>query len=129
MELKGLIIVFNSQSWASLWLIWWRICPQCWRPGFDTWVGKIPWEKGKTIHSGILAWEPMNFIVHGMPKSCGHEWTTFYFHFFTELRKWRQYWNSNKVYLIYSFSHNTFRFKTISKSSFLIINSKNFKNI
>ena len=26
-----------------LWLSWWRICLQCGRPGFDPWVGKIPW--------------------------------------------------------------------------------------
>ena len=26
------------------------------RPGFDSWVGKIPLEKGKAIHSSLLAW-------------------------------------------------------------------------
>ena len=26
-----------------LWLSWWRIRLQCGRPGFDPWVGKIPW--------------------------------------------------------------------------------------
>ena len=26
------------------------------RPGFDPWVGKIPLEEGKAIHSSILAW-------------------------------------------------------------------------
>ena len=25
------------------WLRWWRICLQCSIPGFDPWVGKIPW--------------------------------------------------------------------------------------
>ena len=29
----------------SLWLSWWRICLQCRRPGFDPWVGKIPWRR------------------------------------------------------------------------------------
>ena len=28
-----------------LWLSWWRICLQCGRPGFDPWVGKIPWRR------------------------------------------------------------------------------------
>ena len=28
-----------------LWLSWWRIHLQCRRPGFDPWVGKIPWRK------------------------------------------------------------------------------------
>ena len=28
-----------------LWLSWWRICLQCGRPGFDPWVGKIPWSR------------------------------------------------------------------------------------
>ena len=27
------------------WLSWWRICLQCRRPGFDPWVGKIPWRR------------------------------------------------------------------------------------
>ena len=25
------------------WLRWYRLCLQCGRPGFDPWVGKIPW--------------------------------------------------------------------------------------
>ena len=28
----------------SRWLSWQRICMQCRRPGFDPWVGKIPWK-------------------------------------------------------------------------------------
>ena len=32
-------------SWASLWLSWLRILPQCRRPGFNPWVGKIPWRR------------------------------------------------------------------------------------
>ena len=28
-----------------LWLSWWRICLQCGIPGFDPWVGKIPWRR------------------------------------------------------------------------------------
>ena len=36
-----------KHSWCldglPLWLSWWRIRLQCWRPGFDPWVGKIPW--------------------------------------------------------------------------------------
>ena len=31
--------------------------PQCRRPGFDPWVGKIPLEKEMATHSSILAWE------------------------------------------------------------------------
>ena len=30
-------------SGLSWWLRWYRICLQCRRPGFDPWVGKIPW--------------------------------------------------------------------------------------
>ena len=25
--------------------------------GFDPWVGKIPWRRGTTTHSSILAWK------------------------------------------------------------------------
>jgi len=35
---------FNSLR-ASLWLSWWRIRLWCGRPGFDPWVGKIPWRR------------------------------------------------------------------------------------
>ena len=28
-----------------LWLSWRRTCLQCGRPGFDPWVGKIPWRR------------------------------------------------------------------------------------
>ena len=28
-----------------LWLSWQRIYQQCGRPGFDPWVGKIPWRR------------------------------------------------------------------------------------
>ena len=32
-------------SIVPLWLSWYRICLQCRRPGFDPWVGKIPWRR------------------------------------------------------------------------------------
>ena len=33
-----------------------RICLQYRRPGFDPWVGKIPWRRKWATHSSILAW-------------------------------------------------------------------------
>ena len=44
------VLWMNIQSWfplgqAPLWFSWWRIRLQCRRPGFDPWVGKIPWER------------------------------------------------------------------------------------
>ena len=33
---------FLKLSW---WLRWERICLQCGRPGFDPWIGKIPWRR------------------------------------------------------------------------------------
>ena len=46
-----------------------RICLQCGRPGFDTWVGKIPWRRnGNPLqYSGLE--NSMNCIVHGVTKS------------------------------------------------------------
>ena len=51
--------VAKSQTWLSdfsfflspyprlpLWLRRWRIRLQCGRPGFDPWVGKVPWRRG-----------------------------------------------------------------------------------
>ena len=31
--------------WVIWWLKWWRIHLQCRRPGFDPWVGRIPWRR------------------------------------------------------------------------------------
>ena len=35
-------ILGNGLPW---WLKWRRILLQRWRPGFDPWLGKIPWRK------------------------------------------------------------------------------------
>ena len=35
----------SSVLGLSLWLSWKRIRLQCQRPGFDPWVGKIPWRR------------------------------------------------------------------------------------
>ena len=41
-KLFGIISEWFQLPW---WLRWWRICPKWGRPGFDPWVGKIPWRK------------------------------------------------------------------------------------
>ena len=60
-----------SLFWVSLVAQWSRICLQCRRRGFDTWVGKIPWRK---------KWQPTpvflpgkfhgerNLVVHGITR-------------------------------------------------------------
>jgi len=35
-----------------LWLSWERIGPKCRRPGFDPWVGKIPWRRERLSEGG-----------------------------------------------------------------------------
>ena len=38
----------NQQTlliYFPLWPSWWRICLQCRRPGFDPWVGNVPWRR------------------------------------------------------------------------------------
>ena len=59
-------------------LLWWlrryRICLQCERPGFDSWMGKIPWRRewlltpvfGPEEFHGQRGWW---VIVHGVTKS------------------------------------------------------------
>ena len=46
----------SSTLGLSWWLSWQRICLQCGRPGFHSWVGQDPLEKGKATHSTILVW-------------------------------------------------------------------------
>ena len=62
---KGIGYPFQY-SWAFLWLSWWRICPQCQRPGFDPWVGKIPWRRERVP---IPVFWPGEF--HGLYSPCG----------------------------------------------------------
>ena len=38
------------------WLRWWRICLQCWGPGYDPWEGKIPWRR---------KWQPTPVFLPG----------------------------------------------------------------
>ena len=52
----------------------WRICLQCQRPGFDSWVREDALEEGVAAHSSILAWrvpwtEEQQATVHGVAKS------------------------------------------------------------
>ena len=51
-----------------LWLSWWRISLQCGRPGFDPWVGKIPWRRER-LPTPIF-W-PGEF--HGVYSPWGHK--------------------------------------------------------
>ena len=37
--------IYSSILGLLLWLSWSRIRLQCGRPGFDPWVGKIPWRR------------------------------------------------------------------------------------
>ena len=43
----GVAFVLGAWMWGlSWWLSWERIRLKCWRPLFDSWVRKIPLEKG-----------------------------------------------------------------------------------
>ena len=51
-----------------------RIHLQCGRPGFDPWIGKMPWRRER-LHSSILAWR-----IPGVTKN--QTWlSNFHFHF------------------------------------------------
>ena len=56
-------------SRLPLWLSWSRICLQCRRPGFDPWVGKIPWRSEKLLTPVSGPENSMDCIVHGVAKS------------------------------------------------------------
>ena len=49
------------------WLRWWRIHLRCRRPGFDTWVGKIPWKR-EQLHTPIF-WSGES---HGQRSPAGY---------------------------------------------------------
>ena len=50
---RPLLATHSSILGLPLWLSCWRIHPQCGRPGFDPWAGKIPWRRERT-HSIAL---------------------------------------------------------------------------
>ena len=49
------------------WLSWQRICLQCRRPGFNPWVGKIPWRR---------EWQPIPVSLLENPMDRGAWWAT-----------------------------------------------------
>ena len=57
-------VMMSGLPW---WLSWWRIHLQCGKPGFDPWVGKIPWRRERLQCSGLE--NSMDCIVHGVAKS------------------------------------------------------------
>ena len=46
-----------EQTGLPWWLRWQRIYLHFRRPGFESWIRKIPLEKGMATHSSILAWK------------------------------------------------------------------------
>ena len=59
-------------SASTLQLRWQRVCLRCRRPGFDPWVGKIPWRR---------AWQSTSFFLPAEPPwtekpGDGHNWAT-----------------------------------------------------
>ena len=79
---KTSYLIFKTILWIGLtwWLRWWRICPQCKKPGFNLWVGKIP-RRMKWLPTPVFL--PGEF--HGQRSLVGyspwghrvrHDWTT-----------------------------------------------------
>ena len=71
------IAPFQSSAWASLMAQLVKNLPAMW----ETWVRSLGWEdfleKGKTTHSGILAWR-ISWTVWSMgSQRVGHDWATF----------------------------------------------------
>ena len=56
-----------------LWLSWQGICLQCGRPGFDPWVGKIPWRRERLP---TPAFWPGEFHGLDSPWACKESDTT-----------------------------------------------------
>ena len=57
-----------------------KLCPQCRRPGFDPWVGKIPWRRKWQPTPVLLPGEShgQRSLVGYSPRGCrvGHNWAT-----------------------------------------------------
>ena len=69
-----LLTSMKGKNGLPLWLSWWRICLQCGRPGFDPWVGKIPWRREQLPTPVFGPWEH-----HGLYSPWGRKESTFTF--------------------------------------------------
>ena len=100
----------NQRSW---WLRQQRIYLQFRRPGFDPWVGKIPWRREwlPTTHSRIPAWripwteEPDRLSPWGCKESGMTEQLTLSFPFHNQLIKETQGSSSSPVYQLSLWKH------------------------
>ena len=106
----------HEKGWRSgflWWLRWWRICLQSKRPGFDSWVGKVPWRRefvcssigdreAMAPHSSTLAWKiPWTEEPGGLQSvgswRVGHDWAAS-LSLFTFMH-WRRKWQPTQVFL------------------------------
>ena len=57
----------SDRDMTHWWLRWRRICLQCKRPGFDPWIGKIPWRRKWHLTPVFLPGKP-----HGKMSLAGY---------------------------------------------------------
>ena len=81
--------IFFRKGGLPWWLRWYSIYLQCRRPGFDPWVGKIPWRRKWQSTPGLLPGKS-----HGLRSLVGYSaWgrkesdMTEQLHFFTSLHR------------------------------------------
>ena len=64
----GKVLSLVSLFGPTLWLSWYRIHLQCGRPGFNPWVGKIPWRRERL--PTLVFWTRE---FHGLYRPWGHK--------------------------------------------------------
>ena len=60
--------IHSSILGLPLWLSWERVCLQCGRPGFNSWVRKMPWRRERLPTPGFWPGE-----FHGLYSPWGHK--------------------------------------------------------
>ena len=93
---KADLLAMNSFSICflgmSLWLRQWSVCLQCGRPGFDPWVGRIPWRRQWQSTPALLPGESngrrslIGYSLWGRKESDSTE--GLHFHFLLMKRSW-----------------------------------------
>ena len=66
-------------SRLPLWLRWYKINLQCGRPGFNPWVGKIPWRRERLPTPVFWLGEFHGLYSLWGSQKIGHDWVTFTF--------------------------------------------------
>ena len=114
-ERAFILVIYNSLAW-HWWFRQWKIFLQCRKPGFDPWVGKIPWRREWLP---TLVFWPRTEEPVGLQSTGSKTWTWQNHSHFSLLHVEKYF-----LTLLFMFYHCLFKFSFLFFRSFKFIYSK-----